>query len=1083
MDAGQSWALSNQGLEKVNARSIAFDPHNEGTIYIGALFAGVFRSTDGGASWQPYSAGMGPYSIVTMNWDATGTELYAAAADGFAYKLLPNTSTWALLSVGLPQTPIGEIFPHPTLPHVLFASTGQGIYLTIDDGATWYLSNSTPSGLMLSDGLGFAFYAIGVHGGLYATADVGTSWFNALIGFQNVFVGTLAAVNNNNTSVLYAGSDFGPWITASGGAPWGLVPNFERSIFELIADPSNSGTLYIGTEKDGVWKSTDAGFTWSQSSTGIVPRQIFGIAQSPAAPNTIYAATATGLYISRDRSNNWSTATSSQLPKMFCVAADPVRYVLAYAGSINGSVFKTVDGGYTFYPLSTNLPVNENVLFLKVSPQFADQLYAITSGGGLYASSDAGNSWFPDSQGVPYHALAMDVDPTRPWILYLGTAGGGIYKSTSTGGQWSSTGGGLGSPYVFSVAVDPGNPDTVYAGTSAGVYKSTDGGDSWQPAMSGLPTGTVTSIVIDIRTGSSVFASIQDNGVYRTTDGGTNWSPAYNGLPMAGAVPIALDVTDSTRLYAGSSNGTGMYLSTNSGQQWNSQSTGMTIFVRGLGISEAAPATVFAATLLGGVFKSTDGGTTWGNSGLVDEFLFKVAVDPANPDLVYVASSNGVRKSSNGGGTWTTLGEPATVVFSMASDPNNRNTVYLGTTAGGVFKSTDGGTSWTHADAGLPARNILALTVDSATGTLYASPEQSGVYRSSNGGASWAQTDNSLIATTQITSLIVDTKLNLVYASSNGQGVFISFDHGDNWITVNSGLTTMIVNELSVDSLQTGIVYAATAGGGVFKSKDGGNTWNPFNSGLGNLSVNAVRADPQQPGAVYAATQGGVYKSTDGAMTWTPTNTGLTAASIATVDLSSYAAGTIYAGTNGAGIFKSTDHGDTWTPLNTGVSNLSVRVFAEGPSASVLYAGSLGAGVIQTTNGGQTWTPGATPEAINPFVLALAIDPVHPSTIYAGTSSGVLKSADGGQNWISLNSGLTSSLVLALAIDPANTSTVYVGTSGSGVFVSENGGETWVSLPDGMFHKNVTSIAIDKLNHKIVYAGTEGGGIFKNVRP
>ncbi len=374
-NAGGSWTLSNKGLEGINARSIAFDPHHKGTIYIGALFAGAFRSTDEGNTWQPYSNGMGPYSIVTMNFDASGTELYAAAADGYAYKLLPNTSNWTLISVGLPQTPIGEILPHPTIPHVLFASTGAGIYVTIDDGGTWYLSNSTPSGLMLSDGLGYVFYAIGVHGGLYATQDAGTSWFGVLDGFQNVFVGTLAAVNNSNTSVLYAGSDFGPWITASQGNSWGLVPDFKRSIFELIADPSNPRNLYIGTEKDGVWKSTDAGFNWSQSSTGIVPRQINGIAQSPAAPNVIYAATATGLYISRDQANSWSTATSSQLPSMYCVAADPLRYVVAYSGSINGSVFKTIDGGYTFYPLSTNLPTNENVLSLKVSPKFVDQIY------------------------------------------------------------------------------------------------------------------------------------------------------------------------------------------------------------------------------------------------------------------------------------------------------------------------------------------------------------------------------------------------------------------------------------------------------------------------------------------------------------------------------------------------------------------------------------------------------------------------------------------------------------------------------------------------------------------------------------
>ncbi|HEV8043140.1 MAG TPA: hypothetical protein VGP62_29945, partial [Bryobacteraceae bacterium] len=88
----------------------------------------------------------------------------------------------------------------------------------------------------------------------------------------------------------------------------------------------------------------------------------------------------------------------------------------------------------------------------------------------------------------------------------------------------------------------------------------------------------------------------------------------------------------------------------------------------------------------------------------------------------------------------------------------------------------------------------------------------------------------------------------------------------------------------------------------------------------------------------------------------------------------------------------------------------------------------------------------------------------------------------GGDTWISLQHGLTTSAVIALAIDPNTPDIIYAGTSG-GVFMSSDGGQNWNAILAGMFHRNVTSLSLDTNNSKIVYAGTEGGGVFRYVRP
>jgi photosystem II stability/assembly factor-like uncharacterized protein len=266
----------------------------------------------------------------------------------------------------------------------------------------------------------------------------------------------------------------------------------------------------------------------------------------------------------------------------------------------------------------------------------------------------------------------------RVWAALLGIVGMGSAANT-----WTSLGpyGG----YARALAIDPSNPAIVYVGTSGGVFKSTDFGASWSAVSTGLPAGYIPrTLALDPRTPSTVYAGGSCGvygpcGIYKSHDGGASWTAINAGLE---------DV----------------------------------IFVESLAIDPIDPDVIYAGTQaclegfchIAGVFKTTDGGASWGgaNSGLPvgDGFSFigSLVIDPQHPNVVYAASNDGIFKTVDAGVSWNRLRAGG---IAVAIDPRNLNTLYA--TGLGVWKSTNGGASWSAASSGLPKADCCAsLAVD-----------------------------------------------------------------------------------------------------------------------------------------------------------------------------------------------------------------------------------------------------------------------------------------------------------------------------------------------------------------------------------
>jgi photosystem II stability/assembly factor-like uncharacterized protein len=222
---------------------------------------------------------------------------------------------------------------------------------------------------------------------------------------------------------------------------------------------------------------------------------------------------------------------------------------------------------------------------------------------------------------------------------------------------------------------------------------------------------------------------------------------------------------------------------------------------------------------------------------------------------------------------------------------------------------------------------------------------------------------------------------------------------------------------LLVDPATPATLYAGTYGGGIFKSTDSGGNWDIVNAGLVSdwgTWVTALAIDPVTPTILYAGTDGGLFKSTDGGGNWDKVNTASTAIPPESI--------------NGARE-KIASRSLVSIAANPPGHSLWMNALVIDPAMpTTLYAGTTG-GVLKSRNAGETWNAGLTEQ----YVTTLAIDPASPTTLYAGTLNGVFKSTDGGETWHAVNPSLPFIRVNFLIFDSAIPTTLYAATD-SGLF-------------------------------------------------
>ena len=477
------------------------------------------------------------------------------------------------------------------------------------------------------------------------------------------------------------------------------------------------------------------------------------------------------------------------------------------------------------------------------------------------------------------------------------------------------------------------------------------------------------------------------------------------------------------------------------------------------------------------------GTNQWTSNGPYGGLINSVAVSPnfASDQTLFAATWGGVFKSTNGGTSWSAVnsGLTGTTVNSVAVSPNfaTDHTLFAGTW-GGVFISTNGGTSWSAVNSGLTgtAVNSVAVSPNFATDHTLFAGISGGVFISTNGGTSWSAV-NSGLTNTDINSVALSPNFasdQTLFAGTFG-GVFLSTNAGGSWSAVNSGLTGTTVNSVAVSpNFATDHTLFAGTSGGVFLSTNAGASWSAINSGLTNTDINSVALSPNfaSDHTLFAGTWGdGVFKSTNGGTSWSAINSGLASTAIKSVALSPNFASdqTLFAATWG-GVFISTNAGGSWSAINSGLTSTYISSLALSPNFATdhtLFAGTYG-GVFLSTNAGGSWSA-INSGLTNMYIYSVALSPNFASdqTLFAGTWGGVFKTTNGGTSWSAINSGLASTAVRSVALSPnfVSDQTLFAGTWGDGVFSYTFQNTTPPSVtnlqPSGLISTTSTTITAD----------------------
>ena len=670
-----------------------------------------------------------------------------------------------------------------------------------------------------------------------------------------------------------------------------------------------------------------------------------------------------------------------------------------------------------------------------------NEFYFGSVNGGVWKSIDAGRVWTPVFDSQPVASIgALAVAPSAPDTIYVGSGestlrdsmgfGNGVYKSTDAGKTWTHLGL-TETQHIGRIAIDPKNANVVFvaaighlykANPDRGVFRTRDGGSTWEKVLFKSDDLGAVDVVIDPTNSDVVYAGMWNarrppwfvyqpsngpgGGIFKSTDGGAIWKQLTNGLPTdgIGRTGLAVSPTDPKRVYA---------------------------VIDDLLPDPAAPAPTAldpaapaggggrgggrggaqSAKQLGGFFRSDDAGATWMKMS-DDQALWgrgwyfeKVAVDPKNPDIVYVPNV-AVSRSMDGGKTWVALrGSPGGDDYHQAwVSPDDPNTMIVASDQGAIITRnarTDDPTAVTWSSwLNQPTAQIYHVSVD------YRVPYW----------VTGAQQDSGAVAV-------------------RSRGKFAEISMRD-WEPIEAGGESGMT---AGDALHPGIVHGGTGGRNDLEKNApvGGTTAPQVPSG------ETARTDWTQPlvfskadpRALYYANQY-LFKSTDNAARWTQISPDLTrpdAAPPATLDAAAAADFDPVRGRRGV-------------------------IYAVAPSpllVPMVWVGTDDGLIHVTTNNGGTWT-NVTPPALTPWSRVTTVEASHYdwNTAYASVDRHQLqdfepyiyRTHDMGKSWQLIANGLPKGVyVHAIKEDPMRQGLLVAGTE-RGVFVSFDDGDHWQTL-------------------------------------
>ena len=615
-------------------------------------------------------------------------------------------------------------------------------------------------GLVMNPVTPTTLFAFAHDAGIFASYDGAAHWQQILLdGWPNLLV-----FDAEDPQVMYFGSKDHLLRTVNGGSDWELVsPEFHSNLYPA-AHPTTSGVIYVGSSNPpGLFLSDDFGDTWVTRTNGLTDTNVLAIAFHPDDSNRMLAGTQGGnVFLSTDGGNNWDwkAKVSTHIERLYF---NPFGAHEAWATSevLQGTHYYPPDYLYKSGDpeLEVWIPVDVASGNVVRSLTFLTDTIWLAGGEG-FTSTNGGASWTPVSSagleaGWREGTSAFAIDPGNPDVVYAGNHGHAMFKSSDGGATWSKTNEGLAAVVPRGLAVTPADIDTIYAETfSLGILKSSNGGQTWMSLGIG-DGGYRKPLAVDHNIPARVYMGDQDSGQMRlqiSEDAGDTWHEVTTTLPVrwsgwkADILEIAPHPNIPGAILAGArflksysqadadTEHGAIYTSNDYGEHWEYAGPTQPISaVVELAYDAIDTNLVYAATKGTGLWKSVDGGASWGE---VTSFpggpiIWTVVTHPDNPDIVYVRGEDPLQPgapayiSRDAGETWEELptcinsnrllfapserGKPSYTLYTTAwSQPN-----YSGSNwPVGLYRSMDGGYNWEQVP-GAPATDFHSVAVGS----------------------------------------------------------------------------------------------------------------------------------------------------------------------------------------------------------------------------------------------------------------------------------------------------------------------------------------------------------------------------------
>ncbi|HEV7929785.1 MAG TPA: hypothetical protein VGP12_06600, partial [Nitrosospira sp.] len=365
--------------------------------------------------------------------------------------------------------------------------------------------------------------------------------------------------------------------SADGGRTWRLLVNFNKPqlvLDQLVVDSGNSSIIYASGHRHkapgGFFKTTDSGATWKESKE-LKNESIHSMTQSQFDANTLLVGTTNGVWISKNKGDDWEKISSGTMPvNIDSLAIDPRNGTTMYAGTW-WRAYKTQDSGKSWRLIRDGMIDDSDVFTVTIDPRNNDHLIS-SACSGIYESVNGGEKW-AKIQGIPSQSRrTRDLlqHPSVPGTVYAATTEG-FWMTTNGGKSWIMTT--QRNLEINSIAVHPDEPNRIFIGTNNyGVMVSNDGGRNFVPTNINFTSRFASAITPDIERPNRVYAMTNNTTTgggffYISDDGGRNWQPTKS-LDIARVTPFAVlqDKTNTNLMYLGTN--VGIYRSLDRGNSW-----------------------------------------------------------------------------------------------------------------------------------------------------------------------------------------------------------------------------------------------------------------------------------------------------------------------------------------------------------------------------------------------------------------------------------------------------------------------------------------------------------------------------------